>query len=129
MAKALLTFDAVRAAGVALPGVVASTVYGLPALKLNGNLLACVPANKSAEPNSGAFRVDFDLRAALVKQKPKLYYVTDHYANYPMVLVRLSRISPKELRELLGLAWSFTSARKPARNKHQTTQKPAGRNK
>jgi hypothetical protein len=101
-------------------------MYGSPALKLDGNLLACVPVNKSAEPNSVAFRIGFGLRAALIKEKPEVYYVTDHYANHPMVLVRLSRISPKELRELLGLAWNFASAKKPARNEQLRTRKPGG---
>jgi hypothetical protein len=78
-------------------------------------LLACVPVNKSAEPNCAAFRIDFDLRAALIKQNPEIYYVTDHYANHQIVLVRLSRMGPAELRDLLGLAWSFVSAKKPAR--------------
>jgi hypothetical protein len=115
MAKALPAFDAVRSLALTLPGVVDSTMYGSPALKVHGNLLACVPVNKSAEPNCAAFMIDFDLRAALIKQSPEVYYITDHYANHPMVLVRLSRIEPKELRELLGLAWNFVSAKKPTR--------------
>jgi hypothetical protein len=117
MAKTLLKFDSVREVGLTFPDVSESTMYGSPALKVNGNLLACVPVNKSVEPNSAAFKVDFDLRAALIKQNPKIYYVTEHYANYPMVLVRLSRMESKELRELLGLAWSFVSAKKPTRSK------------
>jgi hypothetical protein len=116
MAKALLAFDAVRRIGLALPGVVESTMYGSPALKVHGNMLACVPVSKSAEPNCAAFRIDFDLRAALIQQNPGIYYVTNHYANYPIVLVRLSRIGPTELRDLLGLAWNFVSAKKPTRS-------------
>jgi hypothetical protein len=116
MAKVLLAFDAVRRVGLTLPGVTDGTMYGSPALKVHGNLLACVPVNKSAEPNCAAFRIDFDLRASLIKRSPEIYYVTDHYANHPIVLVRLSRIEPKELRELLGLAWNFVSAKKPTRN-------------
>jgi hypothetical protein len=115
MAKALLAFDAVRRLALELPDVTESTMYGSPALKVHGNLLACVPVNKSAEPNCVAFRIDFDLRAALIKQSPGIYYITDHYAKHPFVLVRLSHIEPRELRELLGLAWNFVSAKKPIR--------------
>lgn len=116
MAKALLAFDAVRRVGLTLPDVADSTMYGSPALKVHGNLLACVPVNKSVEPNCAAFRIDSDLRAALIKRSPEIYYITDHYANHSMVLVRLSRIGPKELRDLLGLAWNFVSAKKPTRS-------------
>jgi hypothetical protein len=35
--------------------------------------------------------------------------------NYPMVLVRMSRIDPSALRDLLGMAWRFVTAKKPAR--------------
>ena len=33
--------------------------------------------------------------------------------NYPSVLVRLSRIHPDALRDLLGMAWRFVTAKKP----------------
>jgi hypothetical protein len=61
--------------GLALPGVEESTTYGLPALKIRGNLLACVPANRLAEPGSLVVRVDFDDRAELLAADPDVYYV------------------------------------------------------
>jgi hypothetical protein len=33
-----------------------------------------------------------------------IYYLTDQYVNYPVVLVRLSRIRPDVSRDLLGIA-------------------------
>ena len=101
--------------GLELPDVVESTMYGSPAIKVHGNPLACVPVNKSAEANCAAFGIDFNLRAALIKENPEIYYITDHYAKYPIVLARLSRIGIQELRDLLGLAWSFVSSKKLAR--------------
>jgi len=115
MPKEALTFEAVREMALILTDVAEATSYGAPALKIHGNLLACVPVNRSAEPNSAVFTIDMDLRATLLKSKPEIYYITDHYAGYPTVLVRLSSIGRKELRELLGMSWSFVSAKKPAR--------------
>jgi len=115
MAKVLLTFDAVREMALEMKDVEAATAYGAPAVKVNGNILASVPVNKSAEPNSAVFRIDFELRSSLIEAKPDIYYVTEHYAGYPTVLVRLSRISRGELRELLGLSWSFVASKKAAR--------------
>jgi hypothetical protein len=115
MSKTPLTFDAVRELALEMTGVEPGTAYGAPAVKVNGNLLASVPVNKSAEPNSAVFRIDFDLRESLLRAKPDIYYVTDHYSGYPTVLVRLSKISRGELRNLLSLSWNFVCAKKPAR--------------
>jgi len=78
MPRSTIDFDTVRNIGLALPGVEESTAYGLPALKVQGKLLACVPANPSAEPGSIVVRVDFDDRAELLAAAPDVYYVTDH---------------------------------------------------
>lgn len=89
-------------------------MHGVPAVKVQGKLLACIPVNRSAEPDSLAVRVDFDDRAHLLAERPDIYYVTDHYVGYNMVLVRLSRVSPDVLRDLLGMAHKFVT-RKAAR--------------
>ena len=98
---------------VALPEVEEGTIHGSPSFKLRGKLLACAAIHKSAEPDTLAVRIPFDLRADLMKSDPDSYYLTDHYVNYPTVLVRLSRIKSNGLRELLGASWRFVSAKKP----------------
>jgi hypothetical protein len=49
-------------------------------------------------------------RAALLKNHPSLYYLTDHYAPHPTILIRLSRISRAELNRTLRMAWNFVSS-------------------
>ena len=110
MPRATINFDTVRKIGLALPGVAESTAYGSPALKVRGKLMACVPSHSSAEPSSLAVRVDFYDRAELLATSPDVYYVTDHYLNYNAVLVRLSRVTPDVLRDLLGMAHKFVIA-------------------
>jgi len=78
MPRSTIDFDTVRNIGLAPPGVEESTAYGFPALKVHGKLLACVPANRSAEPGSLVLRVDFDDRAELLAADRDVYYVTDH---------------------------------------------------
>jgi hypothetical protein len=116
----MLTFDAVRRLGLALPDVVDGTAYGAPALKLGGKLVACIPVNKSAEANSIAVRIDLEHRAELLLQDPDVYYITDHYAPHPIVLVRLSRIARSDLSELLRDACRFVM---------RATRKSGGRHK
>jgi hypothetical protein len=107
-----INFETVRKIGLALPGVEESTAYGSPALKFHGKLLACVPSHRSAEPGSLVVRIDFDDRAELLAADPDVYYVTDHYLNYTFVLVRLSRVTPDVLRDLLGMAHKFVTTRR-----------------
>ena len=109
-------FDTVRKLGLVLPGVEESTAYGSPALKLRGNLLACIPVNRSAEPGSLAVRIDMEDRADLISEAPDVYYVTDHFAGYDAVLVRLARVTPEVLRDLLGMAHKYVT-QKAARSK------------
>ena len=87
-----VAFDAVREIGLALPNVPEVQAFGMPALRVHGKLLACVPSHCSAEPGSLVVRVDFDDRAALLAENPDIYYLTEHYEGFTGVLVRLSRI-------------------------------------
>jgi len=122
MPRSTIDFDTVRKIGLEFPGVEESTAYGSPALKVRGKLLACIPVHRSAEPGSLVVRIDTNDRAELLAAAPDTYYVTDHYVGYDSVLVRLSRVTPDILRDLLGMAWKFVTAkaarRSPAR-KHR----------
>jgi hypothetical protein len=110
------TFKTVAAIGRSLPGVEQTTSWGSPSLKVRGRMFACMAAHKSAEPNSLVVMMDFVDRDALIEDDPEMYYLKDHYVNYPCVLVRLSRIHPDALRDLVVGAHRFVSA-KAARKK------------
>jgi|HubBroStandDraft_1064217.scaffolds.fasta_scaffold182343_1 hypothetical protein len=109
MSSAHLSMDAVIELGLKLPDVVESSHYGARALKLNGRMLACTPVNKSAEANSAAVAIDPEQRATLLRKHPSHYYITEHYAPHPTMLIRLSSISRTELQRILRLAWDFVS--------------------
>ncbi len=119
-----IDFDAVRKVALALPGVEESTAYGSPALKVREKLLACVPTHRSAEPGSLAVRVGFDDRAELLAAAPDVYYVTDHYVGYTAVLVRMSRVTPDVLRDLLGMAHKFVTTHEARRSPSRNRRKP-----
>jgi hypothetical protein len=109
-------FDAVIAIGRTLLDVEVTTTWGAPALKVRGKMFACVAINKSAEPDSMVVRMDMAQRDALIEEDPAVYYLTDHYVDYPCVLVRLSRVSPDALHDLVQGAYRFVAAT-PARGK------------
>jgi hypothetical protein len=97
--------------GLALPGVAEGTAYGSPALKVGGKMFACIAIHRSAEPDSLAVRIPFDRRDELIASDPQTFYLTDHYIDYPVVLVRLSRVHPDVLRDLLRMGWRFVAER------------------
>jgi len=105
-------FDVVRQMGLALPEVEEGTAYGSPALNVRGKMFACLAIHRSAEPKTLVVRIDFDQRDELVAGEPETYYLTDHYVNYPCVLVRLTRIHQDALRDLLAMGWRFMSTTK-----------------
>jgi hypothetical protein len=117
MGRAHLSIESVIELGLKLSGVNERPFYGARALNLNGRMLACTPVNKSAEVNSAVVAMGFEQRAALLKKHPLLYYITDHYAPHPTLLIRLSRMSRADLERTLRMAWDFVSsegAAKPA---------------
>ena len=42
-----------------------------------------------------------EMRDMMLEAEPELFYITDHYRNFPFVLARLSALTPKILKEIL----------------------------
>jgi hypothetical protein len=118
-----VTFDDVRTVAAALPAVEEGTAWGVPALKLRGRLLACMAANKSAEPDTLVVCIGFDQRDAMIADDPETYYLKPHYEAYACVLVRLSQISRDALADLLQAGWRFVDASAPRRRSSATSPK------
>ena len=106
------TFDTVRAVGLALPGVEATTKYdGSPVLKVGGSFMAGVATHRSAEPGTLVVRASFEEREWLMEDAPETYYLTDYYRRYALVLVRLRRIGRDALHDLLSVSRRLTLAK------------------
>jgi len=113
-AKQLLkgAFDIVRTVGLSLPDVEATTKYdGSPVLKVDGMFMAGLATHPSAEPDTLVVRARLEDREQLVEDAPEIYYLTDYYRSYPLVLVRLSRVEPDALHDLLSVSWRMTTAK------------------
>jgi hypothetical protein len=42
-----------------------------------------------------------EMRDMMLEAESKLFYITDHYRNFPFVLVRLKALTPKALKDVL----------------------------
>jgi hypothetical protein len=84
-----------------LPGVEVATSYGTPALKVKGRLFARL----REDCDTLVVRTTPEDRELLLQTWPKVFYLTDHYRDYPWVLVRLAKIRRAHLAEVLEDAW------------------------
>jgi hypothetical protein len=102
-------FDVVREIGLTMSGVEATTRYdGSPMLKVGGSFMAGLATHASAEPNTLVVRYGLDEREWLLEEAPDVYYLTDYYRRYPLVLVRLSRVDRAALADLLSVSRRLT---------------------
>jgi hypothetical protein len=76
------------------------TSYGTPSLHVAGRFIA-----RLREDGVLAIRAGFEERSILMEAHPRAFYVTDHYLNYPAVLVRLAEVRLEVLRDVVEKAW------------------------
>jgi hypothetical protein len=100
-----VTFEQVRLIALALPKVQEGTSYGTPAFKVAGKLFA----RKHQDGESLVVKIDPGDRAMRMRADPKAFFITDHYLNYPWILVRIASVDPGDLRDLLEDAWRLTA--------------------
>jgi hypothetical protein len=103
-----LTFKDVARLATAFPGVTEGTSYGTQALKADGKFLARL----KEDGESLVLRMDIVSRDFLLRAEPRLFYITDHYRDYPAVLVHLPQVTTARMRELLEDAWRLVATRK-----------------
>ena len=99
-----------------LPNVVEGRSYGMPSFLVNGRFLA-------------RFRDDdtvlvlqlgtIDERDMLMELEPRAFFFTDHYKNYPAVLVRLAAVPPPLLSDVIAECWKHVAALPPARRRRK----------
>jgi hypothetical protein len=115
-----VTFESVRRMALEMEKVEEGTSYGTAAFKVGGQLMARL----REDLDSLVVRTDFEERAELMAADPETYYITDHYLNYEWVLVRLGRVDPDAMRDLLRGAWRRALA--AAGKKRGARAKPKG---
>ena len=96
-----VTYEAVREIAHRLPEVVDGTSYGTPALKVRGKLFVRL----KEDGNTIVLRTDSFEREHLLRTAAGTFFITDHYRDYPWVLVRLASVDVAQLPELIEDAW------------------------
>jgi hypothetical protein len=97
-----VTFDDVRKIALAWPEVEDSTSYGTPSLKVRKKMLVRLKEDGDSLVMPS---LPQDERDVLVARAPKVFYFTDHYRDYPMMLIRLSETSRAIVEPFLRRRW------------------------
>ena len=100
------TTETVTELALALPEVEQRPSYGTPAFFVRKKLFA-----RLLDDDAVVLKLDFDQREVLMNADPQTFYITDHYRNYPMMIVRLASVDPADLQELLEEAWRRADGR------------------
>jgi len=126
-------FEEVIAVGLELPDVEVATKYdGTRVLRLRGCFLAGMATHPSAEPDTLVVRYDLEERGWLLEDAADVYYVTDYYRRWPLVLARLQRLDRDALRDLLTVSWRLTASKtsrggSPRKARAPASQRVGGR--
>jgi hypothetical protein len=118
-----MTLESVRSIALSLPGVEEGTSYGTPGFRVRRKLFARLHHELR---DTLVIRIDTDERAMRMRTDPESYYITDHYANYPWMLVRLSSVSEDNLHDLLVEAWRLCAPARLAQT-YKTNHSPSER--
>ncbi|MET0598276.1 MAG: MmcQ/YjbR family DNA-binding protein [Mesorhizobium sp.] len=100
-------FEKLLSAAAGLPGVEAGTSYGTPALRVGKKLLCRVK-----DAGSVVLMAPLEEKEMLLAAMPDVYFETDHYKGWPVLLAHIDLIGDDELAHRLAVTWRRLAPRK-----------------
>ena len=130
----MASWDDVRRIALGLPDTSERLGRGLRQWVVRGKLFvwerplrrADLEALGAAAPDGpilGARVEHLGAKEAVIADEPEVFFTTPHFDGYPIVLVRLDRVTPEDLDEVIVEAWL---ARAPARLVKDYLERGAG---
>ncbi len=110
-------FATVRRLLLERPGVVEGRSYGMPSFLLNGRFLARFRDDDTVLVLQLATIGERDV---LMELDERSFFFTDHYRNYPAVLVHLAEVPPSLLGDVIKECWQHVAALPPKRRRAKT---------
>ena len=99
----------VVAAGRTLPEVEEGTWFRTPCLRVRKKSFCRM---KEDGETLVVRVVDLEDKDALLRSDPEVFFTTPHYDGYAYVLVRLARVDPAQLAELIEDAWRLSAPKR-----------------
>ena len=104
-----VTKNEFRKIALSFPDALEKISYGKPAFAVGKKFFT----RFRAEDESIVLIVgSIDERDMMIESDPKTFHITDHYKDYPSVLVRIARIDAKTLHGMLERRWRAIAPKK-----------------
>ncbi len=98
-----MDFDEIRELALSFPGVEEHLVLGGTTLRIGKRFLACIA---KIDKDTLVLKVPDPLeREMLLATQPEVYYLTDHYAGFEALLIRMPKANREEVHRLIERAW------------------------
>jgi hypothetical protein len=101
----MVTFARLAELAVKLPDVELSRSSGAPSLTARGKMMLRL----RDDGETIVLRMDRSERQALTESDPDTFFYTEEFRDYPLVLVRLAKLSEAALPALLERAWHLAA--------------------
>ena len=102
------TFALVAQLARKFPGVTEGAPFGRPALHVRKKFMAQI----KEDGETLVIRCPIERRTELLADDPDVFFTTDHYRDYPAVLVNLLAVRMETLQMLVEQAWRMLAAPK-----------------
>jgi hypothetical protein len=113
-----LTKAEARKIALAFPGTSEGPYFNKPAIFVGEAFLTRVHQKEDAMVLAIG---SMEMRDVMLEAEPRLFYITEHYKNFPYLLARLSKLDKATLKDLL----SARILRIAAKGKKKTKAAPA----
>ena len=94
---------------MSFPGVEEGSSYGKPSFLLGKKFFTRL---RATDDSMVLIVGSIDERDMLLEAEPKLFFITEHYKNYPSVLAHLSKLDAVTLRSMLERRWKQIAPKK-----------------
>ena len=109
---------------LAVPGTDERLWFNQPSVFIHDRFLSKVHHKEDAVTLQVA---SMEMRDMMLEVDPKLFYITDHYRKFPFVLIRLSALTAKVLKEILAGRAAQFDAMPPIKRRPKTAKKKIAR--
>lgn len=119
-----LTKAEARRIMLAIPGTDERLWFREPSVFIHDRFLAKTHKKEDAVTLQVA---SMEMRDMMLEAEPKLFYITDHYRNFPFVLIRLKALTARVLKDILvGRAAQLAAmpVKKPRKTAKAAVRKP-----
>jgi hypothetical protein len=103
-----MTGDEVRRVALSFPEAVEKETWGHPTFRVRDKMFAAM----DEAGTSMSVKAAREAQAALVGSEPETFFVPSYVGQHGWVGVRLERVDPEEMGELIEDAWRATAPRR-----------------